>query len=281
MNDDMLHRTVSSVANSRLTCSQCERMVQDAIDGTLLREDQEQFDLHLAGCPNCRRIYDDASEGLSFLADLKMETPEPPSLLLSRILAATSGNPQVAIPVRRGETILVTLPSNDFPAGHLATVLPFQQRVGRAWPARMVHAAMQPRFAMTAAMAFFSVALTMNVLGVSPRDFHLSSLRPDNIQHSFWNAKNRVVRYYDGLRIVYELESRVNEIRQSDDDSRSGKPEPVRKEPSKPAPSGGSSHSQLDRRHRTSSRSLALITLNHSLHSAASVAGNRGEGASV
>ena len=288
MNDDMLHPATARVPSSRLTCSQCERMIQDAIDGALLPEDQTQFDLHLAGCPNCSRVYNDALEGLSFLADLKADPPEPSSLLLTRILAETSGNPQVALPLRRGETILVGLPRNDYPAGHLATVLPFRQPDRRPLPARMLHAVMQPRFAMTAAMAFFSVAVTMNLLGVSPRDFHLSSLKPSSINHSFWAGKARVVRYYDNLRIVYELESRVNEMRQADDDRGTSKPAPPpSKEPAKPAPANGNTHSRLASPHHSDPRRpapvshLASLVSASTLHPSASAAGNRGEGARV
>lgn len=279
MNDDMLHPAVSSVPNSRLTCSQVERMIQDAIDGTLLAEDQTQFDLHIAGCPNCQRIYDDSLEGLSFLADLKIDPPEPPPLLLSRILAETSGNPQIAIPIRRGETIIAPLGRTDYPAGHLATVLPFQQPDRRKWPVRLVHAAMQPRFAMTAAMAFFSIALTMNLVGVSPRDFHASSLKLSSLRRGVRDVNNRIAHYYNGLRIVYELESRVNEIRQSDEDQRrSSKPEPARKDPDKP-PSSDGSHSLATPVRPDSTHALTLPHCPNLLLVAASAAGNRGEGA--
>lgn len=291
MNDDMLHPATARVPSSRLTCVQCERMIQDAIDGALLPEDQTQFDLHLAGCPSCSRVYNDALEGLSFLADLKSDPPEPSSLLLSRILAQTSGDPQVALPLRRGETILVGLPRNDYPAGHLATVLPFRQPDRRKWYQRLAHGATQPRFAMTAAMAFFSIALTMNLFGISPRDFRLSSLKPSNINHSFWAGRSRVVRYYDNLRIVYELESRVNEMRQADDDRNAGKPAPApapaRQDPQPEPTSGNKSHSRLHAPHSDSSqareplRPLAMLLPTETLLPAASAAGNRGEGARV
>ncbi|GAA3758994.1 anti-sigma factor [Terriglobus aquaticus] len=288
MNDDMLHPATARVPSSRLTCAQCERMIQDAIDGALLPDDQTQFDLHLAGCPGCSRVYADALEGLSFLEDLKSDPPEPSSLLLTRILAQTSGNPEVALPIRRGETILVGLPRNDYPAGHLATVLPFRQPERRKWHQRIVHAAMQPRFAMTAAMAFFSIALTMNLLGISPRDFRFSSLSPTSINHSFWAGKARVVRYYDNLRIVYELESRVNEMRQADDDRNAGKPAPApaKQDPQPDPGAGNKSHSRLHAPRpqpepREPLRPSAMLLPVQSLLPAASAAGNRGEGARV
>ena len=81
----------------------------------------------------------------------------------------------------------------------------------------MIHTVMQPRFAMTAAMAFFSIALTMNIAGVRLSSLHASDLKPSSVKKSFWAANGRVVRYYDNLRVVYELESRVHEMQRDND----------------------------------------------------------------
>jgi len=70
----------------------------------------------------------------------------------------------------------------------------------------------QPRMAMTAAMAFFSLALTMNLTGL-----HLSDLRPSAIQRSVADARASAARSFQSMRVVYQVESRVNELR---DDSR-------------------------------------------------------------
>ena len=78
---------------------------------------------------------------------------------------------------------------------------------------------MQPRLAMTAAMAFFSITLTLNLTGVHLSDLRAADLTPSNLKHSFYHANASVVRYYTNLRVVYELESRVNEIKRNDDDS--------------------------------------------------------------
>jgi hypothetical protein len=65
---------------------------------------------------------------------------------------------------------------------------------------------------MTAAMAFFSVALTMDITGTRLQDLKPSNLRPSNLKQGFYSANARVVRYYEGLRVVYELESRVRDM---------------------------------------------------------------------
>ncbi len=70
---------------------------------------------------------------------------------------------------------------------------------------------------MTAAMAFFSIALTLNLTGVRLSSLRLADLRPTAIR-SFMErrltmASVPIVRYYDHLRFVYEVESRMRELR--------------------------------------------------------------------
>ena len=75
----------------------------------------------------------------------------------------------------------------------------------------------EPRLLMTAAMAFFSIALTLNMTGVKLADLRLSNLRPTAVR-SFMErrltmASTPIIRYYDHLRLVYEVQSRMREIR--------------------------------------------------------------------
>jgi len=77
----------------------------------------------------------------------------------------------------------------------------------------------EPRLMMTAAMAFFSIALTLNLTGVRLSDLRLSNLRPTAIR-SFMErrltlASTPIIRYYDHLRLVYEVQARVRELRRS------------------------------------------------------------------
>ena len=65
---------------------------------------------------------------------------------------------------------------------------------------------------MTAAMAFFSLALTMDITGTRLKDLSPNNLRPSSLKRTFYSANARVVKYYEGLRVVYELESRVSDL---------------------------------------------------------------------
>ena len=70
---------------------------------------------------------------------------------------------------------------------------------------------------MTAAMAFFSIALTLNITGVRLSNLRLANLRPTAVrsfmERRIMTASVPIVRYYDHLRFVYEVESRMRELR--------------------------------------------------------------------
>ena len=72
-------------------CAQCEAMLADALDGTLSAADQEFFDLHMAHCGPCAQLLADAQRGAAWLEMLKTPRPEPPAMLVEKILAQTSG----------------------------------------------------------------------------------------------------------------------------------------------------------------------------------------------
>ena len=174
--------------------------------------------------------------------------PEPPASLLARILAQTSAqasaqtNAQKIAPasLQAGyETTDAPAISPGYPAGSLHTllgqpmldpvygpagvfsrakVLPFRTRLASGMRS-LGQTMLQPRLAMTAAMAFFSIALTLNLTGIRLNQFRASDLKPSTILRTCYETKAKVVRYSDNLRVVYELESRVRDLQQNSDDS--------------------------------------------------------------
>ncbi len=75
----------------------------------------------------------------------------------------------------------------------------------------------EPRLLMTAAMAFFSITVTLNMTGVKLTALRLSDLRPTAIrafmERQFTVASVPIIRYYDHLRFVYEVEAKMRELR--------------------------------------------------------------------
>jgi hypothetical protein len=105
-------------------------------------------------------------------------------------------------------------------AASYGNVVPFRRRlVSTMRRSSFGQIVFQPRFAMTAAMAFFSIALTMNLTGVRLLDLRASDLRPSSLKRDYHDANARVVRYYEGLRVVYELESRVHDFEGATDNN--------------------------------------------------------------
>ncbi len=93
---------------------------------------------------------------------------------------------------------------------------------------------------MTAAMAFFSLALTLNLTGVKLNQLHASDLQPSSVERIYFEANARASRYYNNLRVVHVLESRVEDLRQSnadaEQDRRQPEPQPESRPESRPAP---------------------------------------------
>ena len=71
----------------------------------------------------------------------------------------------------------------------------------------------QPRFAMSFGMAFFSLSLCLSLAGVKLGDLRRVDLRPSAVKRSYYETAGRVVKYYENIRFVYEIESRVREFK--------------------------------------------------------------------
>jgi hypothetical protein len=96
----------------------------------------------------------------------------------------------------------------------------------------------QPRLLMTAAMAFFSIALTLNLAGVRLSNLRAADLRPrlvrSYMERQLTMASVPIVRYYDHLRFVYEVEARMRELRGQDEDKDNGGDQPQQTQPVTP-----------------------------------------------
>src|SRR5215469_10040638 len=183
-------------------CGQWETLLADALDGQLRPEDEATFSSHMAGCANCATLFEEARQGREWLEFLSPE-PEVPAGLLDKLLAQTG-------PGQLAGMGLAT------PAGNVVPILPVIQR--QSFMARMRRFA-EPRLLMTAAMAFFFIAVTLNLTGVRLSRIRLSDLKPVSLkmymERQFTTASTPIIRYYDHLRFVYEVQSRMRELRRS------------------------------------------------------------------
>jgi hypothetical protein len=188
-----------------LSCEDWEELLADALDGQLPTATREQFEAHGAACRVCAELLAQARQGQEWLQFLDDE-PEAPAGMVARILEKTSGA-AAGLPLAEGGPI---------PVGPHVLGLPVRRVV---WDTRML---------MTVAMAFFSIALTLNLVGIRLTDVRLADLTPASLEmtltRGFYGAKGSLVRYYDNLRLVYEVESKMRDLRQREEMQR-GKPQ--------------------------------------------------------
>ncbi len=211
-------------------CEVCEAMLPDAVDGTLTEAEQRVFDRHMAGCVTCSQELEEAQRGAAWLGMLKQHVPEPSPLLLERILSQTIGQQASA-----AET-MVTLAAEKraaalraaamepvltpaLPAAESRPVVAGPTKPSRwkalsgsfslGWMKPLLH----PRMAMTAAMAFFSIALTLNLTGVRLGQLSTASLRPSNVRRVVADRSAAAVRSFQNMRVVYQAETQVNDLR--------------------------------------------------------------------
>jgi hypothetical protein len=191
-------------------CGHWETLLADALDGQLRPEDEAIFGAHMAICSACTALFEESRKGREWLAFLSPE-PEVPEGLLDKILAQT-GPGQTAgyglVPASAGSVL--PMPQ------------PWQRPGFMGWVRRFA----EPRLMMTAATAFFSIALTLNLTGVRVTSLRFSDLRPTAIrsfmQRRITMASTPIIRYYDHLRLVYEVESRMRDFRRGTQEGGNG-----------------------------------------------------------
>ncbi len=176
-----------------LECSQFEALLADALDGVLSPEDQTAFDAHARSCTLCGPMLADAREGRLWLEPL--EEVEPPKNLIHNILAAT--------------TMAEAAPGTE----------PVASRRKRTGFCPLLAGFFRSRVATSFSMAFFSLSLTLTVAGVRVSDLKRVDWHPSALAKSamlqFTHVESAVVKYYENMRLVNEVETKVKELRKA------------------------------------------------------------------
>jgi hypothetical protein len=192
-----------------MQCNEFELLLTDAIDGVLTGTGLDRFQAHARVCKACGPLFAEAEAGRNWLKGLT--EVEPPASLVTNILASTTGVDTQRLRV----TVRSPQPQISWWERMQASVLePIWATVR------------QPRFAMSFGMAFFALSVGLTVAGVKPNDLRQISLRPSAIRHTYYATQARVVHYYENVRIVYEVESRVREIKRTVAPAEPGRKEP-------------------------------------------------------
>lgn len=185
-----------------MQCKEFEALLFDALDQKLTEAKKDRFHAHARSCSRCGPMFAEIEAGQHWLKSL--QEVAPPANLVNNILVATSGiesyrlqDAAVSAKPALGERIREWMDS---------FLLPVWSTVR------------QPRFAMSFGMAFFSLSVALSVAGVKPTDFSqiIGQVSTRNgMRRTYYNTSARVVKYYENIRLVYEIESRVQEIKKA------------------------------------------------------------------
>ncbi|MEO8725308.1 MAG: zf-HC2 domain-containing protein [Acidobacteriaceae bacterium] len=179
-----------------MDCASFESLLTDALDGLLTPAKRSEFQAHAGTCARCGPMFAEIEQGMAALRSL--EEINPPEGLVHNVLARTSyANGGLAVRV---------------PGSNQGVGLWKRMREGIFRPV------LQPRFAMSLGMAFFSITLILNVAGITKKD--LVNLRPATLRTTAMvklnEAEGHVLKYYQNLRVVYEFESLVRNVKKNE-----------------------------------------------------------------
>lgn len=192
-----------------MTHLEVENLASDYLEGQMDQARRAEVEEHLAKCTPCREIVSDVR--LAIQTCRSAEEMMPPPWLVSRIRLATMGEERTGV-VEQVNALL--------------------------------QAIRQPRVAYAVAMTLFSVSLIVNVAGLNLRNIRMADLNPATWVYRANRAGHllyaRAEKFYDDLRIVYEIESRFRGAQSETDhqDKQTGKPAPSQVRPSSTAGRG-------------------------------------------
>jgi hypothetical protein len=179
-------------STNRMDCAGFEALLAEAVEGRLKPAQDAEFRSHAQACPTCGPMLADAVAGFELLHELPDVTP--PRNLVHNILISTSG---VASASKGGRT----------PASELL----------RQWLLPVFTPMLQPRVAGSLAMTFFSLTLILSLAGFRISDLRKVDLRPSAIRQGvtrqYYETSAKVVKYYDSMRIVYQLQSGLRDFK--------------------------------------------------------------------
>jgi hypothetical protein len=178
-----------------MKCSDIEILLCEYADGSLPRHERDAVAAHLNVCAACTALARDAEAALSFLGAVpRVEAPEE---LVTRILYRTQTEPEVPM----------VKPAPGGPSGPLDAFFGYLSGLFRP--------VLQPRFAMGMAMTILSFSMIGKFAGVSGKTIAAEDMHPAKVWSAFdikvHRIYDRAVKYYENLRLVYEIQTRLSE----------------------------------------------------------------------
>jgi len=181
-----------------MNCGEFEVWLADYLDDTLSPEQRAAIEHHISACTGCRALLEDCSAAVKFLKRADDVTP-PPELITRIAYGAPLG--RVRLPFER-QSLLSRLTS------------------------KWLQPLLQPRLAMGMAMTILSFAMLEKCTGVHVQHLQAADLNPvriwGGVEDKTMRTKDRAVKYYENLRWVYEIETRLKTLQEQQDTAQPG-----------------------------------------------------------
>ncbi len=189
---------MNNEAKNGMDCSEFEALLADALDNTIAAGSRTAFDEHGKSCAVCGPMYAEIWEGMVMVQGLA--ELEPPKNLVHNILAATSRKEATAEQIAE------------------EAKLGWMDRLRRSLKPQ-VGGLLHSRFAMSFAMAFFSLSITLTLAGVKITDVKNMVEHPELLRKNavlgYTHVEAKVTSYYENLRLVYQVQAKVRELKKS------------------------------------------------------------------
>ena len=208
-----------------MTCADIELLICEYVDGTLDREQKAMVESHLAECPSCAELAKDSAAAVAFIGTAA-EVAAPPELV-TRILF-------------------------DAPWSKAKSKSKL-----RSWMEVLLTPIVTPKYAMGMAMTILWLSMLAKWVGPVHQPT-LADLQPTKVWAGVEDRANRAwqrtVKFYDNLKIVYQIRTTLQEWEQRNDDQQPNRQvqQPKaddRKLPVRTAPSDGAPPNPSEEKH--------------------------------
>jgi len=174
-----------------MNCADAEILICDY--ATLSSADRFALERHLGECPACAELARDTAAAIAFME--RAADVEPPPELVNRILFEQGWKQHAS----RGAGI-------------------------REWFRKLLQPVLQPRFAMSMAITILSLAWLAKYVAPA-RPLTTADFNPVRVWQSLddraYRTWERSVKFYESIRFVYQVRSRLQEWNQQQDEEQS------------------------------------------------------------
>ena len=206
-----------------MTCAEFEILLADYVDGTLPSAQKSALEAHSGECAACAELAQDVTGATAFIE--RASVLEPPQELVTRIL--------------------FEIPQANRTASKEKVQGLWRRIVGWFQPV------LQPKIAMGMAMTILSFSMLGQFAGIQVRQLKPADLDPvrvwATIDSQAQRTWERAVKYYENLKLVYEVQTRLKEWSDQDEAERQAVPAGLQQQmltPSQTMPSPASGTGQ-------------------------------------